>query len=85
MYDSHIKTLLCHVGRGRTLTSLKESARRQVSMLRQVADLYNLSSYDMVTVNRISKKEEPSVVKAVSAARLCHCHHQKEQYIDFSR
>lgn len=50
-----------------TLTSLKESARTQVSMLRQVADLYNLSSYDMVTINRINKSEESSVVKAVSA------------------
>jgi hypothetical protein len=50
-----------------TLTSLKESARTQVSMLRQIADLYNLSSYDMVTINRINKSEEASVVKAVSA------------------
>ena len=62
-----------------TLTSLKESARTQVSMLRQVADLYNLSSYDMVTVNRISKKEEPSVVKAVSADFVTVT--IKEQYI----
>ena len=51
----------------KTLTSLKESARTQVSMLRQVADLYNLKYGDMVTVNRISKGEEASVVKAVSA------------------
>jgi hypothetical protein len=50
-----------------TLTSLKESARTQVSMLRQIADLYNLSSYDMVTIHRINKSEESSVVKAVSA------------------
>jgi hypothetical protein len=62
-----------------TLTSLKESARTQVSMLRQVADLYNLSSYDMVTVNRINKSEEASVVKAVSAEFVTVT--IKEQYI----
>ena len=51
----------------KTLTSLKGSARTQVSMLRQVADLYKLSSYDMVSINRIEKGDEPAVLEAVSA------------------
>ncbi|CAB9514153.1 GATOR complex protein DEPDC5 [Seminavis robusta] len=51
----------------KTLTSLKGSARTQVSVLRQVADLYNLSSYDMVSINRIDKEDEAAVLTAVSA------------------
>ena len=51
----------------KTLTSLKGNSRSQVSMLRQVADLYNLSPYDMVTVHKIDKEEEPHVLKQVSA------------------
>ena len=51
----------------KTLTSLKGSARTQVSMLRQVADLYNLSSYDMVTVHKIEAQDEVEVLAAVSA------------------
>jgi hypothetical protein len=51
----------------KTLTSLKGSSRSQVSILRQIADLYNLSSYDMVTVNKIEKADEPTVLEAVSA------------------
>lgn len=50
-----------------TLTSLKGSARTQISMLRQVADLYKLSSYDMVSINRIEKNDESAVLEAVSA------------------
>jgi len=51
----------------KTLTSLKGSARTQVSMLRQVADLYKLSSYDMVSINRIEKNDQAAVLEAVSA------------------
>jgi hypothetical protein len=51
----------------KSLNSLKGSARTQVSLLRQVADLYKLSSYDMVTIHRIEKGEEATVVRAVSA------------------
>lgn len=82
----------------KTLTSLKSSARTQVSILRngkinvpgiqryfilyslipprlhslfifvrKVADLYNLSSYDMVTITRIEKSDEPAVLEEVSA------------------
>ena len=50
-----------------TLTSLKGNTRTQVSMLRQVADLYSLSSYDMVTVHRIDPHDHHEVLKAVSA------------------
>lgn len=51
----------------KTLTTLKGNARTQVSMLRQVADLYNLSSYDMVTIHKIEPQDEPEVLQAVSA------------------
>lgn len=51
----------------KTLTSLKGSARTQVSILRQVADLYQLSSYDMVSVHVISKEEEAAALEEVSA------------------
>jgi hypothetical protein len=51
----------------KTLTTLKGNARTQVSMLRQVADLYNLSSYDMVTIHKIEPQDEPEVLRAVSA------------------
>jgi hypothetical protein len=50
----------------KTLTSLKGNARTQISMLRQVADLYSLSSYDTVTVHRIEQEDEEEVLKAVS-------------------
>lgn len=51
----------------KTLTSLKGSARTQVSILRQVADLYHLSSYDMVSIHRVSRDEEEAALEAVSA------------------
>ena len=51
----------------KTLTTLKGNARTQVSMLRQVADLYDLSSYDMVTIHKIEPQDEPEVLRAVSA------------------
>ena len=51
----------------KTLTSLKGNTRTQISMLRQVADLYSLSSYDMVTVHKIDPSDEEEVLKAVSA------------------
>jgi hypothetical protein len=50
-----------------SLTSLKGNARTQISMLRQVADLYSLSSYDIVTVHKIEPQDEQEVLKAVSA------------------
>jgi hypothetical protein len=51
----------------KTLTSLKGQARSQISMLRQIADLYELSPYDMVTVSRIEKSVEPAVLGSFSA------------------
>ena len=51
----------------KTLTSLKGSARTQVSILRQVADLYQLSSYDMVSIHKVAKEEEEAALEAVSA------------------
>ena len=51
----------------KTLTTLKGNTRTQVSMLRQVADLYSLSSYDTVTVHKIEQEDEEEVLKAVSA------------------
>eukprot|EP00980_Cylindrotheca_fusiformis_P010443 scaffold2322_cov135-Cylindrotheca_fusiformis.AAC.2 len=51
----------------KTLTTLKGNTRTQISMLRQVADLYSLSSYDTVTVHKIEQEDEEEVLKAVSA------------------
>jgi hypothetical protein len=51
----------------KTLTSLKGPARTQVSILRQIADLYQLSSYDLVSIHKISKGEEASAMEAISA------------------
>ena len=51
----------------KTLTSFKGNSRTQVSVLRRVADLYNLSNYDLVTVHKIEPQDEEEVLKAVSA------------------
>lgn len=51
----------------KTMSSLKGTTRTQISMLRQVADLYSLSSYDMVTVHKIDPHDHHEVLKAVSA------------------
>jgi hypothetical protein len=51
----------------KTLTSFNNNSRTQISMLRQVADLYNLSTYDLVTVHKIEPRDEQEVLKAVSA------------------
>ncbi len=62
------------------LSSIQKSILTSYTLtLRKVADLYNLSSYDMVTVNRISKDEELSVLHAVSADFVTVT--IKEQYI----
>jgi hypothetical protein len=42
----------------KTLTSLKGSARTQISILRPVADLYKLSSYDMVSVHVLNRDDD---------------------------
>jgi Vacuolar membrane-associated protein Iml1 len=51
----------------KSLSSLKGTARTQISLLRQVADLYQLSNYDMVTINKVESFEEEEVLNAVSA------------------
>jgi hypothetical protein len=51
----------------KSLTSLKGSARTQVSILRRVADLYELSSYDMVTISKINEHDKALVLDTVSA------------------
>lgn len=51
----------------KTFTSFKGNSRTQISMLRQVAELYNLSTYDLVTVHKIESQDEEEVLKAVSA------------------
>jgi len=51
----------------KTLTSIKSSARTQVSILKQVADLYHLSPYDRVTVTKVAAEDEKDVLEEVSA------------------
>jgi Vacuolar membrane-associated protein Iml1 len=46
----------------KTLTSLKGSARTQISILRPVADLYKLSSYDMVSVHVLNKEDDDDLI-----------------------
>ena len=50
-----LRVSFCMLVTEQTLTSLKGSARTQVSILRPVADLYQLSSYDMVSVHILSR------------------------------
>lgn len=51
----------------KTLTTIKNSARTQISMLKQVADLYHLSPYDRVTVTKVVAEDEKDVLQEVSA------------------
>ena len=51
----------------KTLTTIKNSARTQISMLKQVADLYHLSPYDRVTVTKVAAEDEKDVLQEVSA------------------
>ena len=51
----------------KSLTSLKAGGRTQISILRQVADLYELSSYDMVTITKFNKEEEANVQSSCQA------------------
>ena len=47
----------------KTLTTIKSSARTQISMLKQVADLYHLSPYDRVTVTKVAAEDEKDVLE----------------------
>jgi len=51
----------------KSLKALKAGGRTQISILRQVADLYELSSYDMVTITKFDKKEEANVQSSCQA------------------
>lgn len=51
----------------KTLTSVKASARTHVSVLRPVADLYELSSFDKVTITKIDQSERQHVLDSISA------------------
>ena len=53
-----------------TLTSIKSGARTQISLLKQVADLHNITTYDTVTVTKITRSKEPLVRQAISADYL---------------
>jgi hypothetical protein len=53
-----------------SLMSIKSGARTQVSMLRQVADLYNITAYDTVTITQISPNMAPFVHQAIAADYL---------------
>ncbi|GKZ00753.1 hypothetical protein MPSEU_001027100 [Mayamaea pseudoterrestris] len=63
--SSHrLRQSFCFMVSAKSLTSLKPSARTQISLLRPIADLYGLSSYDMVTVHKV---DDESVWQNVSA------------------
>jgi len=50
-----------------SLSSIKSGARTQVSLLRQVADLYNITAYDTVTVTQVTRIKAPFVHQSVAA------------------
>lgn len=50
-----------------SLKSIKSSARTKVSLLRRVADLYQITSFDTVTVTQIPKHTRPFVQQRISA------------------
>ena len=50
-----------------SLSSIKSGARTQVSLLRQVADLYNITAYDTVTVTQIPRSQAPFAQQSISA------------------
>ena len=53
-----LRVSFCMLVTEATLTSLKGSARTQISILRPVADLYQLSSYDMVSVHILNRDDD---------------------------
>lgn len=53
-----------------SLTSIKSGARTQVSLLKQVADLHTITTYDTVTVTKVTRIKEPLVRQAISADYL---------------
>jgi len=53
-----------------SLTSIKSGARIQVSLLRQVADLYNITAYDTITITQVTRNRAPFVHQAIAADYL---------------
>ena len=51
----------------KSLKGIKASSRTHVSILRQVADLYNLSTYDIVTVQKLVGRDAENALQAASA------------------
>jgi hypothetical protein len=51
----------------KSLMALKPGGRTKISMLKKVADLYELSTYDMVTITKFSKEEEAKVQASCQA------------------
>jgi Vacuolar membrane-associated protein Iml1 len=66
-----LRTSIIMIVTDKTLTSLNGQSRTQISILRQIADLYQLSPYDMVTVSRIDPEAEQTVFEAVSVDFVC--------------
>lgn len=64
----------------KSLTALKSGARTQFSMLRQVADIYNLTAFDMITVTKIDESDKVAVIQACSADYVTMT--VKEQFIN---
>lgn len=50
-----------------SLKSIKSTARTKVSLLRRVADLYQITSFDTVTVTQIPRRNIPFVQQQISA------------------
>lgn len=50
-----------------SLKSIKSSARTKVSLLRRVADLYQITGFDTVTVTQIPRRDAPFVQQQISA------------------
>ena len=49
------------------LKSIKSSARTKVSLLRRVADLYQITGFDTVTVTQVPRRDTPFVQQQISA------------------
>lgn len=50
-----------------SLSCIKSSARTQVSLLRNVADLYSITAYDTVTVTKVDSMRRPFVESMIQA------------------
>jgi len=50
-----------------SLSSIKSGARTQVSLLRSVANLYDITDFDTVTVTQITRSKVPFVQQSISA------------------